>query len=146
MPRHDVSRVLPYEPAQLFDIAVDVERYPEFIPWCLAARVHRRHDDVYYTDQVIGLGLLRQRFGSKTVFGRPERIHVTSSDRPFRRFELTWLFDPLPEGGCRVSLRVELDFRSPLLGGLFNRAVGRAVDRIMSAFEARARRLYGGLA
>ena len=143
MPSNKVSRVLPYEPEQLFDLASDVERYPEFLPWWRAARVRKRGRDVYYTDQVLGFGIIRARFSSKTVLRRPERIDVTSTDRPFRHFNLTWSFDPGPDGGCRVSLLADTELRSALLGGFFDRAVGGAAERIVSAFAARARRLYG---
>ncbi|MFQ6017343.1 MAG: type II toxin-antitoxin system RatA family toxin [Kiloniellaceae bacterium] len=143
MPRHKATCALPYEPEQLFDLAADVERYPDFLPWWVAARISQRGRDVYDTDQVVGFGMVRARFSSKTVLRRPARIDVISTDRPFRHFNLTWLFDPEPEGGCRVSLQVDLEFRSPVLEGLFGRAVGNAVGRIVSAFEARARRLHG---
>jgi coenzyme Q-binding protein COQ10 len=106
-------------------------------------RIRKREGDVYYTDQVVGFGVIRQRFDSKTVLRRPERIDVTSTDRKFRRFHLIWLFDPLPDAGCRVALAVDLELRSKLIQNLFGRAISRTVGSIMSAFEARAHRLYG---
>jgi coenzyme Q-binding protein COQ10 len=146
MSSHEVHCVLVYTPEQLFDLAADVEGYPEFLPWWLAARVRKREGDVYYTDQVVGFGVVRQRFDSKTVLRRPERIDVTSSDRMFRKFHLTWLFDPLPDNGCRVALVVDLELRSKLIQDLFGWAISRMVGSIMSAFEVRAHRLYGPLA
>ena len=143
MPRHEVHCALAYMPEQLFDLAADVERYPEFLPWWVAARVRKREGNVYYTDQVIGLAMARQRFGSKTVLQRPERIDVTSTDRMFRNFHLIWLFDPLPDNVCQVALVVDLELRSKLIQNLFGRAISRTVGSIMSAFEVRAHRLYG---
>jgi ribosome-associated toxin RatA of RatAB toxin-antitoxin module len=61
----------------------------------------------------------------------------------FRRFHLIWLFDPLPDNGCRVALVVDLELRSKLAQDLFGRAILRTAGSIMSAFEARAHRLYG---
>jgi coenzyme Q-binding protein COQ10 len=61
----------------------------------------------------------------------------------FRKFHLTWLFDPLPDNGCRVALVVDLELRSKLIQDLFGRAISRMVGSIMSAFEVRAHRLYG---
>jgi coenzyme Q-binding protein COQ10 len=142
MPRHEIHHALSHTPEQLFDLAADVERYPEFLPWWVAARVRKRDGDVYYTDQVVRFGMVRERFGSKTVLRRPERIDVTSTDRPFRDFRLTWLFEPLPEQGCRVTLSLELELRSPLLQDLVGWAMIRMTGSLMSAFEARARRLY----
>jgi Polyketide cyclase / dehydrase and lipid transport len=92
-----VERVLSFcGPEQLFDLAADVERYPEFQRWWIAARIRKWEGDSYYTDQVLGFGPIRVRFGSKTVLHRPERIDVTSDEPPFRRFALSWIFEPLP--------------------------------------------------
>jgi coenzyme Q-binding protein COQ10 len=143
MPSYEAHCTLAYPPEQLFDLAADVEGYPEFLPWWIAVRVRKREADVYYTDQVVGFGVVRQRFDTKTVLRRPGRIDVTSNDRKFRRFHLTWLFDPLPNKGCRVALVVDLELRSKLAQDLFGRAILRTAGSIMPAFEARAHRLYG---
>lgn len=145
MPRYEVERALAYTPEQLFDLAADVERYPEFLPAWSAARVKKREGEVYYTDQVVRFGPLRERFASKTVLRRPLRIDVTSFDWTFRRFHLTWSFDPLTGGECRVSLAADLELRSNLVQQLFGRALDRTFGAVMSAFEARAHRLYGPL-
>lgn len=143
MPSHEAQCELAYTPEQLFDLAADVECYPKFLPWWIAARIRKREGNVYYSDQVVGFGVFRERFGSKTVLQRPERIDVTSSDRVFRNFGLTWLFEPLPGNGCRVELLVDLELRSKLVHELFRRTINRTLGSIMSAFEARAHRLYG---
>ena len=142
MPTHREKRVLPYTPEQIFDLVADVERYPEFLPGWVAARVLKREGNVYYTDQVIRFAMVRQRFRSKTVLRRPERIDVTATDGPVRNLHLTWHFDALPDGECQVSLTADLELRSRPIQDLFGRAVSRTVGSIMSAFEARARRLY----
>lgn len=134
---------LPHRPEQLFDLAADVERYPEFLPCWVAARVRKREGNVYYTDQVVGRAMARQRFRSKTTLFRPGRIDVTSTDGPIRNLHLTWLFDPLPDYGCQVSLAVDLELHAQLIQDLFGRVIVRTVGSVMSAFEARARGLYG---
>lgn len=139
---HQARCSLPYRQDQLFDLAADVERYPEFLPWWVAAKVRKREGNVYYTDQVIRFAMVRIRFGSKTTLRRPERIDVTSSDGVVRNLHLTWLFEPQPGNLCRVSLVVELELGSRLIEELFARAITRAIGPIMSAFEARAHRLY----
>jgi coenzyme Q-binding protein COQ10 len=143
MPTLGVSRVLPYRPEQLFDIAADVERYPEFLPWWLSAKIRRRDGQVYYTDQVIGFGPVRQRFSTKTVLRRPREIAVTAIDGPFETFDLTWRFGLLEPARCEVALVGEIELRAPLLGGVLARAMGGTADSILSAFEDRARRLHG---
>lgn len=140
---HWVRCSLPYTQVQLFDLAADVERYPDFVPWWVAARVRKREGNVYYTDQVIRFAMVRKRFGSRTVLRRPNRIDVTSTDGPVRNLRLTWLFDPGPGNGCEVSLAVALELHSPLLGDLFAHAMVHAVGPLMAAFETQAHRLYG---
>jgi coenzyme Q-binding protein COQ10 len=137
-----VGRWLPYTPEQLFDLAAHVERYPEFLPWWIAARIRKRHANVYYTDQILGLGPIRVRFASKTVLDRPRRIDVSSDEPPFRRFSLSWLFEPRPNAGCRVRLSAQLELRSRVLQTIMEQVLPRTIGDIIVAFEARARQLY----
>ncbi len=143
MLRQSLERSLPYDAEQLFDIAADVERYPEFLRWWVAARVREVEPNGYCTDQVLGLGPLRTRFTSKTRLERPTRIDVISGDSAFRRFSLSWTFEPLAAGGCLVRLSVDLELRSRLLQVILDRAMPDTTGETMAAFEARAHRLCG---
>ena len=64
MPTHAEQKVLPYSPRQLFDLVAGIERYPDFLPWCLAARITKREGDVFYADLVIGYKMAREKFSS----------------------------------------------------------------------------------
>lgn len=143
MLRYKLHHVLSFSPEQLFDLAADVEQYPDYLPWWVSARVVKREGKVYYTDQIVAFGLIRRRFTTKTTLWRPERIDVTSIDHSLRRFDLSWAFQSAPEGGCRVSLAVSLELRPYLLEILFRQALAGRISRILVAFESRARRLYG---
>ncbi|MGI9451484.1 MAG: type II toxin-antitoxin system RatA family toxin, partial [Geminicoccaceae bacterium] len=138
---HRVHCSLPYTRDQLFELAADVERYPDFVPWWVAARVWKREGNVYYTDQVIRFAMVSKRFGSKTILQRPERIDVTATDGSVRNLHLIWLFEAEAADRCQVSLAIDLELRSQLIRGLFAQALSRAVEPIMSAFEARAHQL-----
>ena len=141
MPKHEVQRDLLYSPEQLFDLAADVERYPEFLPGWVAARILHREGNVYYTEQILGVGTFRQRFRSETFLQRPERIIVTSTDRVMQDFEMEWTFESWSDNGCRVTARVRLELRSKVAQALFDRLISRSVGSIMQAFEARAHRM-----
>lgn len=143
MMSQSVERVLPYERELLFDIAADVERYPEFLPSWSAARITKREADAYWTDQMIGLGPLRARFGSKTTLSRPERIDVISSEAPFRLFRLSWTFEPRPDGRTRVSLAAQFDMRSGLLERIVKPILGAMIAETIAAFETRAAGAHG---
>ena len=83
------SGVLPFSCEQAFDLAVDIEAYPSFLPGWISARIQRRESNVCWVEQVVGLGPIRLQFTSQAVFHRPERIEVTSTQAPFRQFSLT---------------------------------------------------------
>jgi coenzyme Q-binding protein COQ10 len=138
----EAAAALPFSPEQAFDIAADIERYPEFLNGWLAARIQRRDSNTCYVVQSLGIGPLRLQFGSQAVLNRPERIEVTSVEPPFRRFSLTWSITALPPG-CRVSVAAEVEMLSGFHQHVVNRLLPAAVDDIIGAFEARAHALYG---
>ena len=150
MPTHAEERVLPYTPEQLFALVADVERYPEFLPWCVGARIKERQPDLIVADLIIGFRMFRERFTSRVALDPPRRIDVAYAEGPFRYLNNHWIFEPVcrsadrPVGGTMLTFHIEFEFRSTLLqalvGGLFN----EAVRRMVAAFEGRARRLYGG--
>lgn len=137
-----IGRLLPFSREQVFDLAADIERYPDFLRGWITARVRRRESNICYVDQVVGIGPLRLRFSSKAVLLRPVRIDVTSSDPPFRRFSLSWLVDAVPSAGCRVSVIADLQLQSSLLQQAVDLILPDRVADIVEAFEVRARGLY----
>ncbi|MEX2009207.1 MAG: type II toxin-antitoxin system RatA family toxin [Dongiaceae bacterium] len=144
MPIHAEQRVLPYRPEQLFDLVADIERYPEFLPWCVAARIRRREGDIVHADLVIGFKMVRERFTSRVALDRPNmRIDVSYAEGPFRYLTNHWIFEPMPGGACRIDFYVDFEFRSVLLRRLIGVLFNEAVRRMVAAFETRARRLYG---
>src|SRR5260370_28115706 len=114
MPTHAEKRVLSYTPEQIFALVADIERYPELLPWCLAARVKERRADLIVADLVIGFRMFRERFTSRVALDPPRRIDVTYAEGPFRRVTHRWVFQPVP-GGCPIDFSFPFSFRSPLL-------------------------------
>jgi len=143
MPTHAEQRRLPYSAKQLFDLVADVERYPEFLPWCVGARIRERTDKLLVADLLIGFKMVRERFTSRVVLSPPERIDVAYSEGPFRYLTNHWVFVPQPDGGCIIDFFVDFEFRSRLLQKIIEVLFNEAVKRMVSAFEARARQLYG---
>jgi coenzyme Q-binding protein COQ10 len=143
MPTHAEHRRLPYSAAQLFDLVADGERYPEFLPWCLAARIRERKDNAITADLLIGFKMVRERFTSRVVLDRPSRIDVSYTDGPFRYLNNHWAFLPQDDGSCVIDFYVDFEFRSRMLQRIIGMLFNEAVRRMVGAFEARARQLYG---
>ena len=143
MPSHSEMRRLPYTPAEMFDLVAAVEDYPKFLPWCLEAEVRSRDGDSMVADLVIGFRMFRERFTSEVSLKRPERIDVRYRKGPLRRLENHWEFRPHGDGHCMIDFHVDFEFRSRLLQMLIGAVFHEAFRRMVGAFEARARALYG---
>ena len=143
MPTHAEVRELPFSQAQLFDLVADVERYPEFLPWCVAARVIRRQDNVVHADLVVGFRMFRERFTSKVTLNPPGRVDVEYIKGPFRYLNNHWLFEPVGEGCCAIDFYIDFEFRSRLFQRAITPLFNEAVRHMVSAFETRAHKLYG---
>ncbi len=143
MPTHKEKKLLPYTPEQLYGLVIDIERYPEFLPWCLGARVKSRREDLIVADLVIGFKMFRERFTSRVSPNRAaRRIDVTYAEGPFRYLENHWVFEEHPEG-CLIDFYVDFEFRSKLLQKVIESLFHEAVRRMVHSFETRARDLYG---
>jgi coenzyme Q-binding protein COQ10 len=142
MPTHTEHRVLPYTPEQMYALVADIEHYPEFLPWCVAARVRERRADFVSADLVIGFKMFRERFTSNVKLDPAGRIDVTYAEGPFRYLNNSWIFERVP-GGCRIDFFVDFEFKSRVLQKVIEVLFGEAVKRMVAAFEGRARQLYG---
>ena len=142
MPTHAEQRLLPYTQEQMYALVADIERYPEFLPWCVAARVKERCADFISADLVIGFKMFRERFTSHVKLDPPGRIDVTYAEGPFRYLNNHWTFERAP-GGCKVDFFIDFEFKSRVLQKVIEVLFGEAVKRMVAAFESRARQLYG---
>jgi coenzyme Q-binding protein COQ10 len=142
MPTHAEQRVLPYSPEQLFALVADIERYPEFLPWCVGARIRERSPALIVADLIIGFRMFRERFTSRVTLDPPRRIDVAYTEGPFRYLNNYWIFERVP-GGCRLDFFVDFEFKSRILQKVIEVLFGEAVRRMVAAFEHRAEQLYG---
>ena len=148
MPTHAEKRTVPYRADQMYALIADVPSYPEFLPWCAAARVRARRDtpdgEVMDADLVISFKLFRERFGSRVAL-RPDarEIDVAYLDGPFRYLNNHWRFEPVGEDACEIDFFVDFEFRSRALQAIIGLVFEEAMRRIVGAFEARAAELYG---
>lgn len=144
MATHAEKRVLHHSPDQLFDLVADVERYPEFLPWCVGARIRSRRENVVVADLIIGFKGIRERFTSEVTLDRPAmRIDVVYRDGPFKYLNNHWIFNARADGSCEIDFFVDFEFRSRLLQKVIGMLFNEAVRRMVAAFETRADQLYG---
>ena len=139
------SRILPYTADLMYAVVADVEKYPEFLPWCAALRIlskERVKDrDVLRAEMLVGFGALRERYTSRVVLdAAAHTVDVAQTDGPFLQLESHWSFAPEGEG-CRVDFSIAFEFKNPFLDRVAGRAFEHALVKMTDAFEARARAL-----
>lgn len=142
MPTHIEKREFPFSREQLFDLVAAVDRYPEFLPWCRAARVTQRQQDHIRAELVVGFKIFRERFTCEVRLDRPGTIEVDYLKGPLRHLNNRWCFRAKPEGGSVVDFYVDFEFHSPLMQRVIMLLFNDAVRRMVSAFERRAHLLY----
>jgi coenzyme Q-binding protein COQ10 len=143
MATHTSRAHLVYSPAQVFDLVADVEQYPKFLPWFIAAKVFRRTNETMWTDLTMGTRLVHKSFTTVAQLERPHRIHIDSRDPMFDRFEQNWKFEQSDRGGTDVEYRVDFRFHSRLLQIFIENSLAERAVEMIAAYERRARELYG---
>ncbi len=142
MPTYADRKLVGYTPEQLYDLVADVGRYPEFLPWCVGARVRSQTPTELVADLTIGFGPFRESFTSRVTLERPHKIQVRYENGPFRYLNNQWVFIPDPNG-VQVDFWVDFEFRSKLLQRAIGVVFNEAVRRMVGAFLKRARDVYG---
>lgn len=152
MSTHRESRELPFSKDQLFDLIADFERYPEFLPWCVAARTKQRETTVGSDGQevitlvaelAVRFKMFREKFTTRDLLDRASgKIHIEYIDGPFHHLDNDWTFEETPDG-CIIHFFIDFEFRSRFLQSMMATMFEKAVLRMVSAFETRAHELYG---
>lgn len=141
---HTVERsvIVPYTPAQMFDLVSDVAKYPEFMPWCGGAEVLSESESGMTASIMIRIARISQSFTTRNTHDYPNRIHLELVDGPFSNLTGDWKFSPLGEDGCKIDFVMQYRFSSRALevvvGPIFNRIATSFID----SFTERANELY----
>ncbi len=138
------SALVTYTAAQMFALVNDVAHYPEFLPWCMAARV----EEVSPVERIAALkvarGVLRTEFTTRNTLRQDEQIQMQLLHGPFRDLQGEWRFEPIGARGSRVHFRVEFEFKNRLTATAFNAVFEAMCGTIIDAFVQRAKTVYPG--
>lgn len=144
MTTHVEKKTLPFSPEQLFDLVAGVDQYPEFLPWCVASRITVREEDAFHADLVIGYKMIREKFTSRVELDRPGYIHVRYLSGPMKYLSNEWRFQDNGDGSTTIDFYVDFEFKNRMLERLMGVFFNEIVRRMVTAFEVRAKELYGG--
>ena len=145
MPSHYEARLVPYTAQFMYGIVADVERYPEFVPWCASLQVEsRRKTDTgeeVIAETVVGFRNFRERYTSRITLNPTAcTIDAVQTEGVFKHLETHW--NCVPHGdGCQVEFSISFEFKSRVLALIAEAALRRVVARMTLAFENRAKKL-----
>ena len=136
------SALVPYSTGDMYALVADVERYPEFLPWCRSSSLSDNPDGSVKATIEMAKGPLHRSFTTRNRLVPDERIEIHLVDGPFRRLDGTWRFEPRGEHGCRVALDLEFDFSSRLLRAVVGPVFNEIANTMVDAFCRRASSIY----
>ncbi len=141
---HVEQKQLPYSAEQMFALVAAVDKYDEFLPWCIKSRINKREEggEVFYADLIVGYKLLREKFSSRVVL-EDNLIYIEYLKGPLQNLKNKWVFTDKEDGGCIIDFEVEFEFRNKALQSLATLFFNEVVKRMTDAFEGRANQVYG---
>lgn len=127
----------------MYSLVNDVERYPEFLPWCSDGRLISSSDDLLCGEIEVSRAGIRQRFTTCNRLEENRRIDIGLKQGPFKRLDGYWLFTALKEDACKVELVLNFEFSGALINKAFGKVFNQIAITLVDAFCKRAGELYG---
>jgi ribosome-associated toxin RatA of RatAB toxin-antitoxin module len=137
------SAIVEYSASQMYALVDDIEAYPQFLPWCVEARVLERGPGGTRATLTAGMRGLRQSFTTENSNRAAEAIDLRLVEGPFRHFAAAWRFKALSASACRIEFQLEYAFSSRAIARLLEPLFDRIADTMVHAFTRRAGQVYG---
>ena len=147
MPILTQLRTLPYPAEKIYQLVMDIEKYPEFLPWCKQARiVEVISEKNLHADLLINFKSFFEKYRSNVTHSKSGLdsyfVDVVATEGPFKKLINQWQFRDLEGGKCEVKFFIDFEFNSLLLGKIISPIFEKASEKMMAAFEERARNLF----
>jgi ribosome-associated toxin RatA of RatAB toxin-antitoxin module len=137
------SVLVTYSAGRMYGLVDDVERYPEFLPWCGATQVELRNGEVTRASILIDYHGIKQSFKTENRTEPPQLIEIRLVSGPFRQLDGLWRFTPLGPEACKIEFRLHYEFANRLLEKLVGPVFKHIAGTFLEAFLRRAEQLYG---
>ena len=143
MKRVTRSAIVEHSAEEMYRLVEDIESYPSFLPWCVAARVHERGAATTRATLTVGMPGLRQSFTTRNDNRPGQSIDLNLVEGPFKTFAAGWRFHPLSPQACRIEFTVRYEFSSRMLARLLEPLFDGIANSMVDAFTRRADERYG---
>lgn len=137
------SALVTYSPEEMFKLIDNIEAYSDFLPWCGKATEILRDEKNVEASILISYGGLNKEFTTQNKNTAFEKIEMHLVNGPFKNLDGVWLFEPLGETACKVSLNLEFEFSSKIISVTLGPVFSKIANSLVDAFIKRADTVYG---
>jgi len=146
MPSASIKKKIPCSKKNLIEMVLDIEKYPEFVPWCLDGKIHDKIDKgdtiEIKADLTIGKSFFKDTYKSFVIYNKSEdSIHVTNINGPLKHLENEWFFRQDGDSS-EVDFHVDFELKNKILNVLMIKSFDLGLKKIADAFEKRAIQLF----
>ena len=146
MPKASVKRLIDCKKEQLIDLVLDIEKYPDFVPFCLGSKIYEKKDKgdqlLIIADLTIGKGPFKDTYKSDVKFNKNEdSIYVTNLDGPLKHLENKWQFKEI-NNLSEVSFEIDFELKNDFLNIIMTKSFQFGLNKIADAFQKRAEELF----
>jgi len=137
------NALVSHSPEEMFKLIDDIEAYSEFLPWCGKATEISRDEKNVEASILISHSGLNKKFTTQNKNTAFDKIEMHLLNGPFKKLDGVWLFEPLGETACKVSLNLEFEFSSKIIGITLGPVFSKIANNLVDAFIKRADVIYG---
>lgn len=143
MPTVNQSSLVPYSAEQMYRLVNDYEKYPQFLSGCVGATTLSLGDNELNAELVIQKLGISQHFSTHNTMIPNEKITMELLNGPFKYLHGAWTFQSFDEQSCKISLNLEFEFSSPMIGIVFGKIFNELTLKMVNTFKQRAKEVYG---
>ena len=141
-----IKKIIPCKKEQLIEMVLDIEKYPEFVPWCIEGKIYEKNESsdliVFKGDLKVGKSILNETFSSHVTFHKEkDKIVVTNLDGPLRHLKNEWKFKEI-NNSTQLEFYIDFELKNPILNGIMKKSFELGLNKIAKAFEVRAIKLF----
>ena len=146
MSNASIKKIIPCKKDQLIQMVLDIEKYPEFVPWCLGGKVHSRNESSdlieIKADLKVGKSIINETYTSLVLYYKEkDKILVTNIDGPLTHLKNEWKFKEINKS-TQLEFKIDFELKNNLLNVIMKRSFNFGLKKIADAFEKRALKLY----
>tara|TARA_B100000700_G_scaffold294848_1_gene357191 strand:- start:165 stop:608 length:444 start_codon:yes stop_codon:yes gene_type:complete len=141
-----IKKIIPCKKDQLIKMVLDIEKYPEFVPWCIEGKIYDKKESkdliTFNGDLKVGKSLLNETFSSHvSYYKEKDKIIVTNLDGPLKYLKNEWSFKEI-NNGTQLEFLIDFELKNPILNSIMKKSFEIGLNKIAKSFEERAIKLY----